>query len=595
VVSPPHNHELRHYSLAREVGASGARWARGRSPAGNAPAATLIALLVAGGCFTNPCGDEAAKAARTQQAELVETAPPLGDQPDIGLETLRDWAALPHLRDTRYEQFSSYSRGPGTALQPGGEDFNNFIAHAGSGPPLLLEHVDGPDPDGRRNDGYLLAAVDDGPGYVSRMFFTRFSVADLFRGLGFFRSGDLGRFAGEVLRIYVDDLEQPAFVIPLADMGAADPFARPFAGYGGSAVTSYVPISFAQSLRMRLDGLCPLCGYFYHVDVQRTAEPTRPFSPRLADDPAYAAAADLLAQFGEDPRPGAARIVDDEPFALPAGEWTDILDYERSGTITRLRFVVAPARQPALSDLRLRIEFEDAAEPAADVPLDAFFGCREEMAPFRTLAMRVDCDDGNLDAACFLPMPFRQRAWLRLRNEGETAATVRASVRVDPALPDEPWGYLHARLSAVDGPQPAGSQFEVLDVAGRGRFVGTFLFAAGRGDPRLGALRAALNILEGNDTGIIDGEVRLHGTGTEDYYNGGFYFAEGPFDHPFSAVNLVQGGFAESGTVSCCRWHVLGDAIDFQRSFTLRFQYASDNPALVVRYATVAYYYLNSP
>jgi len=47
--------------------------------------------------------------------------------------------------------------------------------------------------------------------------------------------------------------------------------------------------------------------------------------------------------------------------------------------------------------------------------------------------------------------------------------------------------------------------------------------------------------------------------------------------------------------VSCSRWHLLGDALDFQQSFLLSFQYAADNPALVVRYATVAYYYLDRP
>ncbi len=551
-------------------------------------------LAVASGCSLDPCGDELAQEARARQAALLATAPRTAIEPDIGLEMLHDWAALPHLRDSRYEQFSSYNRSPGTSpLEAGGKDYNNFIARAGAGLAVLLEQMDGSDLDGRRSGGYLLAAVDDGPGYVSRMFFTRFSVVDLFRGSDSFNSGDLGRFSGEVLRIYVDDLAQPAFEIPLADLGASEPFTAPFAGYGTSAVTSYIPISFAQRLRIRLDGLCPLSGYFYHVDVQRTAEPTRPFSARLAEDPDYAAAADLLDQFGQDPNPGGSRVADDLPVELPAETWTDVLDYEGAGTIRLLRFVVPSATQPLVRDLRLEIAFEDAAAaPAIDVPLDAFFGCRERIAPFRTLAMRVDYDGGDLDAACYLPMPFRQQARIRLHNEGTTAALVRASISVDPTLPAEPWGYLHAAFSAVEGPQPSGAQFEVAHLAGRGRYIGTFLFAAGTGDTRPGELRAALNILEGNETGIIDGEARVRGTGTEDYYNGGFYFADGPYNHPFSAVNFVHGGFDEPGLVSCCRWHVLSDAIDFQKSFVLRFQYAADNPALVVRYATVAYYYL---
>jgi len=561
--------------------------------------ALALAVLtgLTSGCFTNPCDDATAEAARAQQAAIRASAPPLSDMPDAGLRTLGDWAALPGLRGNRYEQFSSYNRAASTLpLESGGKDFNNFIARAGAGLRLLLEYLDGADPDGREQGGYLLAAADDGPGYVSRMFCTRFSVGDLFRGPDFFTAGNLGRFDGEVLRVFADDLDQPAFVIPLADLGQTDPFAAPLAGYGVSAVTSYTPISFAQSLRIWLDGACPFSGYFYHVDVQRTAEPTRAFSARLAEDPDYATAAGLLESFGQNPNTGAALVIDDQVFETPAGKTLDILDDQGGGTIGLLQFVFEAPSQPALRDLRLQIVFDQAATPAVDVPLDAFFGCREQLAPFRTLPMRVQYDGLELDAACYLPMPFRQRARITLRNDGQDPLTLRASVGIDRALPAEPWGYLHARSYAAEGPQPPGSQFEVLNVTGRGRYVGTFLFAAGNGDPCPGELRAALNILEGNETGIIDGEVRIRGTGTEDYYNGGFYFADGPFDHPFATVNFVQGGFGpEPGVVSCCRWHVLSDAIDFQTSFVLRFQYASDNPALVVRYATTAYYYLDRP
>ncbi len=561
------------------------------------PLVAALWLTLWSGCFADPCDSRLADAAREQQAVIVENTPPPGNAWDLGLRTLRDWAALPVLRDSRYEQFSSYNRAVGTfPLEPGGKDFNNFIAHIGDGLRVLLEHADGPDPEGRAPGGYVLARVDDGPGYVSRMFFTRFSVADLFRGPDFFTSGQLGRFDGEVLRVYVDDLDQPASVIPLADLGAGEPFAAPFAGYGASAVTSYTPISFTQHLRVELDGLCPLSGYFYHVDVQRTAGPTRAFSARLAEDPDYTAAARLLNHFGQNPNQNWSLVVDDRKLEVPAGDAIDILNHEAGGTIKLLRFTFDAAAQRALGDLRLCIAFDGADAPAVNAPLDAFFGCREQVAPFRTLAMRVRHRGSEWETACYLPMPFRRQARIRLRNEGSTAVTVRASVGMDRALPTEPWGYLHARLYAVDGPQPTGSQFEALNVAGRGRYVGTFLFAAGRNDPRPRELRAALNILEGNETGIIDGDVRIRGTGTEDYFNGGFYFADGPFDHPFGAANFVQGGLTDDpGIVSCCRWHVLSDAIDFQRSFVLRFQYASDNSALVVRYATVAYYYLNRP
>ena len=159
--------------------------------------AVAVSALAAGlgGCPPEPCDPRLPDAARQQAAAIQQAAPPLPAQTDLGLNGLADWAALPTLRSNRYEQFSSANRAPGAfPIETGGKDFNNFIALSGPDQPLLLARVDGPDPDGRRLGGYVLASVDDGPGYVTRMFFTRFSLADVFRGRDFFTSDDLGRF-----------------------------------------------------------------------------------------------------------------------------------------------------------------------------------------------------------------------------------------------------------------------------------------------------------------------------------------------------------------------------------------------------------------
>jgi hypothetical protein len=571
----------------------------GQRPGAGSRLALVLCALVAGmgGCPPQPCDPRLAEAARQQAVAMRDDSPPLTAEVDLGLARLADWAALPTLGKSRYEQFSSYNRAPGAfPIETGGKDFNNFIALSGPDQPLLLADVEGPDPDGRRLGGYVLASVDDGPGYVARMFFTRFSVSDLLRGYEFFASNDLGRFSNEVLRIYVDDLSQPAFVIPLADVGVTEPFALPFAGRSASAVVCYTPIAFTQRLRVVMDGLCPLNGYYYHVGVQRTDAPTRAFSPRLADDPQYAAARALLEVFGQNPQANGARVLNAVPFEFPPQTTTAIFEDAAAGTIVLLQFAFDTVTQSQLTGLHLRMYFDGAATPAVDVPLDAFCGGREQLASFKTLPLCVDRKGKRLTVSWYLPMPYAEHARLELQNNGSQTLALRASVAVDRTLPPKPWGYLHARFTAVEGPQPTGSQFEVLGVDGRGRYVGTFLFAAGRRDTRPQELPAALNILEGNELGIIDGEVRIRGTGTEDYYNGGFYFAAGPFSQPFAAANFVQGGFnQEVGIVSCCRWHVLSDAIDFQRSFELRFQYGADTPAVVVRYATVAYYYLDRP
>jgi hypothetical protein len=106
------------------------------------------------------------------------------------------------------------------------------------------------------------------------------------------------------------------------------------------------------------------------------------------------------------------------------------------------------------------------------------------------------------------------------------------------------------------------------------------------GNPHAGPL----NFLEGDEWGLVDGRPALPGTGTEDYFNSSFYFADGLFATPFAQgqASILR----ERGIAVCCRWHVLGDAIDFQSSLDLSLEIGPGQPSLLDRYRTVAFLYL---
>lgn len=555
----------------------------------------IAAFVVSTGCLPTPCDSRVADAARAQLASLRSTtSTPDAATADVGLGRLGDFDALPTLGTAGYWQFSSYNRTRGVSdFEPGGKDFNNFIAASGNVGPVLLEELDRADADGGELGGYVLASIDDGPGYVARMFFTRFYGLDVFLGDNFFEHANLGRYGNEVLKIYVDDLSTPAVVIPVTDIGTTAPFTAALSGRNGLAITSYVPISYAQRLRIVLGNVCPLHGYYYHINVQKINEPTRTFSATLDQDPAFATAGEVVGNYGANPNTAASRVIHLLDGAIAGEATSTLLDLDDAGTVEHFELTVDTLEPAALRALHLQVYYDNAATPAIDVPLDAWLGCREGCAPLRTLPLVVEVGSADVTATLYLPMPFSERVRIVVRNKGTEARQLAGRIELDRQLPTTPWGYLHAHLNEVSGPQPMGSQFEVASLRGRGRYVGTFLYVAGNSDRRPGEVSASLNILEGNETGVIDGMLRIPGTGTEDYYNGGFYFANGPIDGPFSAANVVRGGFDnDPGIVSCCRWHVLTDAIDFQESFTLHFEYGSDNPAIVERYAAVAYYYL---
>lgn len=555
----------------------------------------VLAAVVLPGCVPLPASE-----LRTTGDVLAEqraaATPPDPARADVGLTSLADPTPLPTFGPWQYEQFASHNRKPDRGLwNPGGKDFNNFIARYGGGRLLLFEDLDGPPPDTVNLGGYLLAAVDDGPGFVGRMWFTRFTLADVFSPRLLTGEG-LGRFEQERLRIYVDDLRAPAVDVPLAAFGQTAPFNMPLAGPNSSAVLSYVPISFERRLRIVLADAQPLAGYFYHVNVQRTATPTRPFSVRLADDSTYdRAVATLTARTL--PEIGRPRVVVDHlPVTLMPQISTTLFDHLGAGTVTTLRLRSTVSAAAAWRDVRLRITYDEAIDAAIDVPLSAFFGLHEAVAPFETLPLAVTIQNDELVATCRLPMPFRRNVHITLHHDGPSPVPLVVDVALADLLPPEPFGYLHARFHEVAGPQPRGSRHEVVTLVGRGRYVGTFAFGVGRPDERVTEISGALNLLEGNESGTIDGRRRIPGTGTEDYYNGGFYFGTGPFDHPLAACNHVAGGPADArGSFSAVRWHLLTDTIDFTDSFALNFEYGANHPRLVERYATVGYYYLDRP
>jgi hypothetical protein len=104
-----------------------------------------------------------------------------------------------------------------------------------------------------------------------------------------------------------------------------------------------------------------------------------------------------------------------------------------------------------------------------------------------------------------------------------------------------------------------------------------------------------LNFLEGDARGIIDGTLAIRDTGTEDFFNGSFYFEDGSQATPFAqAWGVVDDrpDLPGHGEANACRWFVLGEAIDFDESLDLSFEIGPGKPHTLDRYRSVAYAYL---
>ncbi|HKU38890.1 MAG TPA: hypothetical protein VJR89_12105, partial [Polyangiales bacterium] len=211
-------------------------------------------------------------------------------------------SALPLLTSSELRSWSSAERMPYSypAFPYGNKDFNNFLAPCGDRPRPPLAVFDAPGGCDPELGGYLIARDDDGPGVISRLFFTSGPSTPNARG----------RVEGERIRIYADDLTQPVYDGALSSWrdGAVTPFDAPFTRWTSGALVSYAAIPYQTRMRVVLDALRDDSIYYYTVEARSTPALPDPPPSALGEDFSHAAdvglAAGALQQVFERAAPG---------------------------------------------------------------------------------------------------------------------------------------------------------------------------------------------------------------------------------------------------------------------------------------------------
>jgi len=476
----------------------------------------------------------------------------------VGWDVYRRLDLLPLLREEeRTRQFSSYDR---TGLNDDGSNGTYSCRR-------------------RVADGCLIAERD-GPGQLESIWFTR----------------DLGDLAGTGrLRVRVDGRE--VVDAPLTDVlrgRLGGPFAFPFVAdsdrsSGGGYVK--VPMPFRRSMRVttqRNPG-------YYHVTYRafgdRRGVPR--FHPRR---PADGVLATLRAGGTADPKPRSRRLTRvRRTVRVPAGGRKVLATLRGAGLVTALRLRLrGPASEELLRRSRLQISFDGGRTVHA--PLGEFFGSGLGPARVRALmfAMGPEPDDW---LSSWWPMPYAESVSIAVTNP--TRAASRADV-VLAVAPSRSWarllrsgeaGYFRA---TARGPAPTrrGRDWKFLEERGRGTFVGVTQTMRG----------AKADYLEGDERVYVDGSARpqLHGTGTEDFYEGGWYFTRSFISAPFT---LPLNGFPKEadGSSGCpmptCKTAyrlMLGDAVPFRSSIRFGIEHGPSNDVDAV-YSSTAYWYREGP
>ncbi len=304
---------------------------------------------------------------------------------------------------------------------------------------------------------------------------------------------------------------------------------------------------------------------------------------------------------------------------LQPGERRAFAEIDGAGCVKHVWITTMPL-QPEPHDLCglvLRAFWDGEDTPSVEAPLGDFFGVGFGLRRnFVSLPLQMSPEDGR-SMNCWFPMPFAAGARLEIENQGAVPRVFYFYVdyeeyaALDPALARfHAWwnrlnpsagtarekGYaeadyadLGARLRGpwLETNLDGARNYTILDARGEGQYVGCVL--------NVDVFERQLNDWygEGDDMIFVDDEPwppRLHGTGTEDYFNTAFCPTQ-EYQAPYHGLTVYSGTpeWPWSGKNSMYRFHV-EDPIRFERRIRVTIETGHDN-ALANDYSSVAYWY----
>lgn len=441
------------------------------------------------------------------------------------LDRLRDFEWLPVIDNSKSRQFSSWDRSGGNG------DAWHYLSYEGN--------------------TFLMAEMD-GPGAIVRIWSAN---------------------PDGVIKVYIDHEPTPRIECQMADLfsGKFAPFRPPLATTSSGGFISYFPIPYAKHCKVVQEGGK---GIYYHVNYvtfDRGAN-VRSFT-RVLDDRARESLARTEAVWR---RPDAfldASRHDWKAVEIEPGRTVDVASLTGPRTITTLLVDAANTDDETLRKAVMRTYWDGQAEPAIESPISDFFASSFGLVPYSSLLLGIH---GNL-MYCRMPMPFQKSARFTIENGSDRPIGIKLCFDTAPLKTDSEVGYLNAQWHNWIT-QPGARHRLMLADGSRGHFIGAGMTMQGNG-------KIGVGFLEGDEVFVADGEKIWLGTGTEDYFNSGWYFSTGLVHQPLHALLLK-----DSDNISVFRMH-LNDRVSWERSFDASIEHGGGSETEGCEYSSVAYWY----
>ena len=272
----------------------------------------------------------------------------------------------------------------------------------------------------------------------------------------------------------------------------------------------------------------------------------------------------------------------DDFITIPAGAVARLADIRGPGVITMFWTTIASPDKYFLRHIVLRMYWDGEKDPSVEVPIGDFFGTGFQYKEYVT--QFVGMSSGGY--YCYFPMPFNISARVEVVNEtGQAIPSLYYHIDYHklPGPLDSSVAYFHSSWHREIRTDPS-HYYTLLEAEGEGQLVGINM--------SMQSYDSGLTFLEGDEMIYIDGEKQasIKGTGTEDYFNSGWYFNQGEFNAPYHGLILKD---ETLGRIAAYRFHIL-DCIPFKKSIRALIEHGDQNTQ-IADYSNTAYWYQKEP
>jgi len=393
----------------------------------------------------------------------------------------------------------------------------------------------------------------------------------------------------DMLEFYFDSENEPGIRVKFRDLffGKHPVFVRPLVGYGAGGFYSYVPLTYEKSCKVfiKAERL-----QFYQINYAKYPKGTSIASfPKQPEDEYRThleKTSKLFESYGSDVSsyavpPGGSIERFSTKVRLKPSEAARIFETDRPGRIVGIHISPLEALVDKDRGIILRAYWDGDNEPAILCPAGDFFGYAWGEPATRSLLVGT----GNGVNYCYFPMPFDKSARIELFSERSLAkeAEFEAEVLFVPVARRENEGRFYA-IWRRENPTMKDKPFTFIETEGRGHLVGFI-------QQSQGFESGNTYFFEGDDQTTIDGGLVIHGTGSEDFYNGGWYDVTGRWDSkklfPLSGCLGYKKHLGRTGGYR----FLLGDAYSYRKNILQTIEHAPAGNDLLNDYCAVTFLY----